>query len=249
MIKHIFSFLSDPYSYFATGQSETIREKFVMLRNIYLIAFCTSIIVILLTHYIDLILQLRPGTSVYQNLVNNRSDFRQANSTLNIFLKMNLIGPLNEELLFRSLLISEPYFLRFGILLVFIEYFIPTVFQFSTSSYWYSLFLILGFGGAIFFEKYSTMGDLVFKGKTYNYFFWSSILAFAISHLGNFFPLNASIFFLYPILVLPQLIYGIVLSYVAVRYNSIVWPIFLHVAINLTPEILIWLNVLFHEFA
>jgi len=248
MIKYFFSFLSDPYSCLATGQSETIREKFVLLRKIYLIAFCTSIVVILLTHFIDLSLQQRPGVSVYQNLVNNRNDFRQANSALNVFLKMNLIGPLNEELLYRSLLISEPYFLRFGILFVFIEYFIPAVFQFSISSYWYSLFLILCFGGVMIFEKCSTKGDPVFKGKTYNYFVWSSTLAFAISHLSNFFPLNGSVILLFPILVFPQLIYGIALSYVAVRYNSIVWPFLLHVAINLTPEIPRWLNVLLHEF-
>lgn len=248
MIKDILSFLRNPYSYLAVGQSETIREKIVFVKNIYIIAFCASVTVILITHLIDVSLQSRYDISIYQNLVDNRNDFRRTNSDLSVFLKMNFIGPLNEELLFRSLLISEPYFLRFGILFVLIEYFIPTVLQFNGSSYWYSLVLLLSFGGVMIFEKYSTKRNPVFRSKTYNYFFWSSTLAFAIGHLANFFPLSWSLIFLYPVFVLPQFISGIALSYVAVRYNSIAWPFFLHVAINLTSEIFKWLNGVFFEF-
>ncbi|TDE12559.1 CPBP family glutamic-type intramembrane protease [Dyadobacter psychrotolerans] len=67
-------------------------------------------------------------------------------------------------------------------------------------------------------------------------------MSFSLIHIGNFSPVNWYFIYLYPIYVFPQFISGVIFSYLAIRYNSIMLPFILHVIINTTPDIIRLLN-------
>jgi len=84
-------------------------------------------------------------------------------------------------------------------------------------------------------------GPLIwFRGKKYfNYILYASILLFAGVHITNF-DLPKEIYYIAPLLVLPQLILGAFLSYVRVKLG-LIWSIGLHASYNailITPILL-----------
>ncbi|MEO6687094.1 MAG: CPBP family intramembrane glutamic endopeptidase, partial [Dyadobacter sp.] len=102
------------------------------------------------------------------------------------------------------------------------------------------------FAGIIIFKNISQRDSTpVFDPKNYNYLCWGSTIVFGLAHVANFAPLQVSIFYLYPLYVLPQFVHGIAQSYLAIRYNSILWSFLLHAAINSTSEIHTFLTYVF----
>jgi membrane protease YdiL (CAAX protease family) len=176
--------------------------------------------------------------SIVKNLVDNKEKFRVTNDRWDAFLKISVLGPFEEEFLFRLILVTKSPFLRFVVLLGWIEHFAPQLLQLRFFSMWYNAISLIILLAIITSEKISKQEfSTVFKKDSYNYLCWGLTLAFALGHISNFAPVNWSFFYLYPIYVLPQFLYGIVFSFLAIRYNSILWPFLLHAAINSTAQI------------
>ena len=79
---------------------------------------------------------------------------------------------------------------------------------------------------------------IIFEERLFNLWCYLLIISFSWVHITNFSPVNWKLVYFYPIYVLPQLFYGIILSYLMVKYKGIIWPIFVHIMINLTGFLL-----------
>jgi membrane protease YdiL (CAAX protease family) len=237
MIQDIITFYRNPYACFLVGGRESIKERIVALRKSYFFCLYIAVMIILVIAILDGILKNTGNTSILENLRKIRDEFSAANSRLSSFVQTCLIIPFIEESLFRLPLLMK------SSLLIWVIYFFHSIFflryfQFEISFWWYYTILILIFAVIIVFNSvYAKDSTPILGAKNYNYLCWGLTIAFALVHINNFAPLNWSFIYLYPIYVLPQFVYGVVLSYLATRYNSIVWPFLLHAAINSTSEI------------
>lgn len=85
-----------------------------------------------------------------------------------------------------------------------------------------------------YFLRYERINPWLINRKKWNavfpYLVYSSTLAFALVHLFNYsFVFNRNIWFVYPLLVLPQLFAGIILVFLRVRFNfyhSVIYHMF-----------------------
>jgi len=243
-IKTIFLFYRNPYSYLNKGLRDSVKERVILMRDAFAMCISSTLAIVLLITVIEMILKYGFNTSIAKNLNQNRNEFKSANPSGWVsFIKICLLGPFNEEFLFRLLLITKSQIWNVIIFLILIGYLILNLFHLQISFLWYHVTIVLIFvavliGNGIDHSNYQP----IFEKKNYNYLCWVLILGFGMIHLGNFVPLNWSVFYLYPVYILPQFMYGIVFSYLAIRYNSMIWPFLLHAGINSMAEIYKFLN-------
>ncbi|WP_025765276.1 CPBP family glutamic-type intramembrane protease [Dyadobacter tibetensis] len=246
MIQEIFEFFKKPYSFYSIGENQRLKERIFSLKNAYFFCLCSTFIIVLIIAGIEMFLRSKFGFSISKNLTNGRKEFLVSNSPFIGFLKLCIIGPLNEEIMFRLPLITKNKFLRYIIFAIILEYIFPQFFQLHISFLQYNiaLFVILAI---ILFSNSRYKGQTYFfqSDKRSNYLCWILIIVFSLIHLGNFTPIYWSYLYIYPIYILPQFMYGIVFSFFAIKYNSFFLPFFLHVTINVTPEIFKWFSDLF----
>lgn len=239
MLKNIITFYRNPYSHFNAGKNETIKERLILFENSFVFTLCSCFIIVLfIIMVIEEILEAKFNISIMQDLHNTWSEFRERNSQIEVFLKLSLIGPLSEEILFRLPLITQSSFLRLAIFLGWVNWLFPELCNFKFLSWSYGIVLLIILVGILVSEKISDQNfQIIFQKKNYNYMCWGLMIAFGLTHISNYTPLNWSFIYLYPFYVLPQFVSGIVFSYLAIRYNSILWPFLLHAAINSISQI------------
>jgi len=240
MIKDIITFYRNPYSYLNKGQSDSVKEKITSMKDAFMVCIGSTILITI----IEMILRYCFNTSIVRNLNHNKNEFRSANSSGWVsFMKICLLGPFNEEFLFRLLLITKSQIWNMIIFLILVAYLISNIFYLQISFLWYHVMIMLIFAAVLISNQVNHSDNQpIFEKKNYNYLCWILILAFGMIHLGNFVPLSWSVFYLYPVYVLPQFVYGIVFSYLAIKYNSMIWPFLLHAGINSAAEIYKFLN-------
>ena len=244
MIKDIIIFYRNPYSYLNKGQSDSVKEKITSMKDAFMVCIGSTMAIVILITIIEMILRYCFNTSIVRNLNHNKNEFRLANSSGWVsFMKICLLGPFNEEFLFRLLLITKSQIWNMIIFLILVAYLISNLFYLQISFLWYHVIIVLIFVGILISNRVNYSDHQpIFEKKNYNHLCWVLILGFGMIHLGNFAPLNWSVFYLYPVYVLPQFVCGIVFSYLAIRYNSMIWPFLLHASINSAAEIYKFLN-------
>ncbi|WP_159467134.1 type II CAAX prenyl endopeptidase Rce1 family protein [Dyadobacter sp. 3J3] len=239
MINILLHFYKNPYIFFNTGQEDTLAERFLIVKKSYIFCLLSSFsILFLLVIFIEMPLNEIYDISILKNLTGNRKAFREANTPWVGFFKIGILGPFIEECLFRLALITKSPFFRLIIFVILADYFSAGLLYNELPLIWYYGILISVFVIIILANSISNQEVLVSTGsQNYNYLCYALTLAFAAAHINNFAPLNWSFIYLYPFFVLPQFVYGVVFSYLAIRYNSILLPFILHASINCTAEI------------
>jgi len=247
MLKIILAFYRNPYAVFYTGKNDTIKERVILFKNGFIFCLCSCVIIVLLIiMVIEEILESKFNISIFEDLHNTWEEFRASNSHLEAFFKLSIIGPFSEEILFRLPLITKSPFLHLAIFLGWVNFLIPELFNLKFLSWSYGIVLLIISAGIIVSEKISDKNfQTIFQKKSYNNLCWGLTIAFGLFHISNFTPLNWSFIYLYPFYVLPQFVYGVVFSYLAIRYNSILWPFLLHASINSISQIHKFLTDLF----
>lgn len=239
MIKILFEFFRNPYLFFGKGQGETVREKFDFVRKAILFCISSSFVILMIVVFtIEMPIRLLLNISILKNLEQNRQAFRESTTPLRVILDVCLAAPFFEEGTFRFILILKSRRLQMiSILLMFDS--ITSFHSFYISSFQYAV-IVLPILCMLFFynELLIRPEEGVLQKKFYNYACWFSSTSFGLAHIGNFAPIDGSLIFLYPFYVLPQLVYGVVLSYAAIKYKSIILPFLIHAGINSSAEIL-----------
>lgn len=234
MIQELKQFIINPYSItFGLANDEYYSKARTLLK---LYGLC--MILLLLSAFpigiVELILRKSMNFSIFNNLKTNKSSLEQYWSE-GVWVITAFVGPVTEEIVFRLPLSKN--FLLFSIAIGFAVFYFtgdiinysPFPFERAGISILLATFIYFLFTQNLF-EKY--------RERWFNIFCWISIITFSWIHINNFSPINWSIIFVYPIYVLPQLFYGISLSYLMVKYNRLVWPILLHILINGVPAII-----------
>lgn len=143
-----------------------------------------------------------------------------------------ILAPLLEETMFRL-------FLKFSRARVNISLFLISLSFFAVSGIVGSLMLVLWLAHGIMLldRRYYTI-VLYFWIKNRKLIFWSVVLIFGLVHLDNY-DLDMIPWYLYFPTVIPQLIGGVFLGIVRIRFGFL-WAVLLHAAYNLvaTLEIL-----------
>jgi hypothetical protein len=177
---------------------------------------------------------------------------------LHIFLLLSLLwAPITEELTFRLGLKYSP--LRLGISLALISVLLGSFLLQLSASFlplWLLsfiegkgvfIYLLLAVVLSFVFTRILGKPDIKEKAQkiyenNYGSIFYTFVILFAIVHILNFYNI-AGIWYILPLLVFPQLIFGIFLSYIRVKFG-ITWSIaghFLHNGIASLPLIFITL--------
>jgi membrane protease YdiL (CAAX protease family) len=167
------------------------------------------------------------------------------------FLITIIIAPIREELTYRLGLKFSIYNFSFALsfLLVILLYWTQVLFIKPTSDFYYIvqaitmpfdhidylalivLVLILGFIISMILKKFfneEKMKNLFSRRFTYIFYFFAII--FALSHLTNFENLG-QIWFIIPILLLPQIVGALILGYIRMRWG-LKYAILSHIANN-----------------
>ncbi len=156
-----------------------------------------------------------------------------------IFAVIVLVGPVMEEFIFRFPLVFRIQYISiiFAILFaVVIHYFIPYLPVFMVL-----LLLLVVF--SYFGPKYEKE-ILAIWVRYFRFVVWFSAISFGLWHIGNFEIVKASHYLIVPLLVLPQLGTGFILSYVRLTYKrGFLIGLLVHMFINFVPATILLFKI------
>lgn len=158
---------------------------------------------------------------------------------LALFTLAVIAAPLIEEVIFRF-----PLKFRRGSIALFLVLIVALcvqLFQFLGMAFSEAIFiglmLMVLIGLYLYFRLQKESALTEFTSKNYGYFFYAAALLFALAHIFNY-ELEANQYWMTPILVLPQMLLGLMLGYVRVKYG--LWAsILAHAMNNLIPTMAI----------
>jgi membrane protease YdiL (CAAX protease family) len=223
LFSDFFSFILHPVQY----SHDLSLSKFGKLRNIGILISWIYAVIFPLAIIIGILLSLINYTG--KNAI---EEFAQENSFVFLFLFGAILAPLVEEFTFRLWLRFSPLYLSVSAFLV-----SRIIFRLLTAQlhilpedsflYSYGLPIAIGLSMYIFVTKPGvSLAIQRFYETKYRYIFLSSFLSFGLLHIFNYSDRD-SILTLSLVLTLPQILVGIVLSYVRVQYGF--WyAVFMH---------------------
>jgi membrane protease YdiL (CAAX protease family) len=164
--------------------------------------------------------------------------YRFKDNLWGFFLVVAFIGPLLEEILFRLSLVFEPSNIALsGSTLLYLVFRIISNRFISLISFF--LLLIILFRIAYMYKSEITS----FWNKNFKYIFYLLSLSFGLFHMSNYRYSEVTQFLIAPILVLPQIVMGLVLSFTRVYYKrGFLMGVFTHILINFITISIIMLH-------
>ena len=163
----------------------------------------------------------------------NSNDVMIRENILLVVISVVIMAPLIEEVVFRSFLRYRPFRLSLFIGFVYITF----LFQFvEIGGQWeflsfYSVVLLVFFGlGLVFKFLYNGSSLKILYHRYFFVLFYGVALVFGFAHIFNY-SNWMSMWFLAPLLVLPQIVGGFMLGYVRMLYG-LKWAVFFHLFFN-----------------
>lgn len=243
MIKTLFKFFGNPYSFLGTSQGEKVRERLDFVKKAILFSIGSSLAILMMIAFtIEMPLRNFLNISLFEARTHNMQTFRESLGPTREVLNTCLAAPFFEEGVFRFILIAKSRCLQIISVLLILDA-ITSFHSFFISHFQYDVIVLPVLFMLFCYNIFLTRSDeMVLQKEYYNYACWFSIIIFGLVHIGNFTPIDFSVLFLYPFYVLPQMVYGVVLSYAAVKYKSIILPFLIHAGINSSTEVLSFLT-------
>jgi hypothetical protein len=207
-------------------------DKLKQTLKIYLLYLASAFVIILILKLLDdlIINEFFQYSIMDQLYADNRTLGR--NFGPYSFVIIVLIGQLIEEIIFRLPLRLE----RIGIALaVTVVCYRLSVDSFFIFEYWKWLaYGKIVFSILIFFSIIKFLAELWVEKikKRYSVFFYIMAITFALVHLSNFTHFEDSVLGFYPLFILPQLLMGLCMGFVRVKYGFF-YGLLLHSLINL----------------
>ncbi len=231
-IKEFFLFCKNPTLVFSIQNKKTKLNRFCYSILTYLIiAIILGLFLVMYNKLLKHILNID-----FIDIRNKKVAKTTGKSFISIILLVGIIGPIIEEILFRSWLTSKKvYFSFFLFVLSWIIYTYIIGYRFYSQKIDLNFYLriitcmLIGLSAYIFIP---TKSWAFFFNKYYKYGFYISAISFGLLHVTNFFPLGVSRFFICLPFILPQLLLGFILGFIRIK-NGLLWSICLHIIINL----------------
>jgi len=230
-------YLLNPH-YCLPNKNVSIKEKVLFILYSYFIGLCVLIVVYFIESFFDyLIINVLHEKSILEQIkVSNRTMMLIFGKYS--FLMIVIIAPFLEEIIFRLPMNLKKISFSLSSFIIVYRVLGNHVFNINLSDSSFYLNNLLALITAYAIYKIIPISLLAkFKTNNFKYFFYFSIIVFAIVHITNFWSFNLKTFIFTPIFVLPQFIIGLLISNVRMQYGFI-WGFFLHALINLPSIIL-----------
>ncbi|PLX27867.1 hypothetical protein C0583_01360 [Candidatus Parcubacteria bacterium] len=240
LLSALFAYLRNPRHDIKTSK-QSIRSKFTDVLQYWSLGLVLAFLFGLFISYA--LLKTQHG-----EVDNYLEDFFLDGSVLIVVFLVFFFGPIIEEMTFRLVLRYSPINFSFFLLFVFLLFsqsdnivgrFIQENFIILERSMGWYLFLFVAFvlfcligiamAQAIKSSKFSIVLEYIFENY-FVYIFYSLACIFAFLHIFNYYNLD-NFWLLMPVLVAPQFVIGLILSYIRMRYG-ITWSIFYHILHN-----------------
>lgn len=204
----------------------------------YILCMAAVLITGIAMGIIHIVLLLLYEINLVHDIFSNQKQL--SSSLISPVLYIILIGPFIEEIVFRLFLNLRKLTIATSIAFLF----------YAISYYWIDtkypqlnicLRIISSIGIAILIYKLIDENLLtVLQTKYFGYIFYITAILFGIVHLSNFSPISAKIISMAPLLVLPQICYGLVMGYLRLKLkNGFIWALALHIFINGTAQLVV----------
>lgn len=229
-MEKFFIFLKNPtYEYSIHSLKEKIKD-FLLIYLFCLIFILTSgLFILLIKHIFESYFHIS-SYDLNADRVENNILAKFGNYSL---LIIGIVGPIIEELIFRLYLNLKKITIAISFSLLIYGLTGP-IWGISDihNELWRASLVILTF--IIILTAFNEKMLIILREKFFMLIYYFSVLLFAFLHIGNFHPLDWNIFFIYPILVLPQIGMGLSLGYIRIKFkNGLLWAVLFHVLINM----------------
>ncbi|WP_298358360.1 type II CAAX prenyl endopeptidase Rce1 family protein [Runella sp.] len=234
MLLDILLFIRNPYLFsLVNNKGEKPSEKTLIKSFLLCILFLLlSVFVISIT---DMLIKAIFSFSIKRNLEINRSNSYEYWGMYRGII--SVIGaPIIEEIVFILPLTSKKKWFLFSVCFGLFFFLNDSIYSIDSYTLIGIVVPILSF--ILLQVVLQNKESIIPERNFFNFWCYFLIISFSWVHISNFSPINWQLIYFYPIYVLPQLFYGIILSYLMVKYKNIIWPILLHIMINLTGFLL-----------
>ncbi len=221
LFKEILSFLKNP-----RRDIRSEKPASENLKDIFLIFICTFITVI------GLVAPIMFSVLDMENIPNKLQDLSENISQLQFFLLGVVVAPLAEEFIFRF-----PLKYRKGVLILILAFLSALLFYLASKMFSENHAIILGLSlflpyTILLLINESPLSELGLK-KLFPFVFYITAALFGFAHVSNY-ALDPSLWYMTPILVMPQLLLGLMLGFVRLKYG--LWAsILMHAMNNFIP--------------
>jgi uncharacterized protein len=161
-------------------------------------------------------------------------------SSLKILFAGLMLGPIIEEFLFRFLLI--PRHINIVIFTCF-SFCLAMISLLKGSNIYLIIFLTLGFISFLFCLNTTYLRKAQkFLLNHYCFYFYLSCILFGFYHITNYIPVNYKLILVMPIIVFPQMVIGVFLGYIRMKFG-ILYSILFHSITNVLPILILIFNI------
>jgi len=234
MLKEIFAVSNFPY--LQQGSNNYFGDKFATLLKSYGLVF------------LGLLFIAAPVTAITDSFVVHILHYKSIKNLSNISIKemlhktgyvfgltyVCLIGPVLEETVFRLPLSFKrtPIIIGLSLATFLILVLIPGAKNphSDLAAYLFITKLAVAIGTFFVLKKFLPV-DINLSKKIKTVLIITSICLFGLMHISNYSPIQWPIIWIYPVFVLPQLIMGLLITFVRFK-NGFIWGIALHCMIN-----------------
>lgn len=230
MIANILEFLQSPHVNRLNSRSIGGNlKRTVMVFGIYQVS---AIILILVLGLIDSIIIVKIfDHSILEQLKMNNRDIIKDFGKYSFFFVV-LLGPFFEEIIFRLPLRLERFGIGLSVGLICYRLSVDHLLEFASTDIYAYTKLALSIIVVLVITRFLPDSWLTIIRKNYFYFFYLASLAFALVHLSNFSYYNNTVFFFYPLFIMPQFLMALFIGYVRMEYGF-AYGVTLHSLINL----------------
>ncbi|WP_165841069.1 CPBP family glutamic-type intramembrane protease [Larkinella punicea] len=141
---------------------------------------------------------------------------------------VTILIPIFEELAFRLFLKPSGFTIAISVALL-LFFFTGDVYYIDSFSYYLRILVCL----IVFFviRRFDKKVLEVYSSVSPSSWIIVSSAIFSLAHITNFDPIHYSVWYLYPIYVLPQFFMGLIASTIRIN-NGFIWSVLLHMLIN-----------------
>ncbi|MFT3945876.1 MAG: CPBP family glutamic-type intramembrane protease [Agriterribacter sp.] len=208
-----------------------MKKKIYSLFKALIIILLATTLTALIVSITERILHQFGYDSIKNKLAANKAYINEATIVKQILIAV-IIAPFVEEIIFRLPLNFEKRSIALSISLMVYRYSGDGLFTFSTDPIHNWLRFLLTISAYILTVCFLNSNYLKnLKNKKQKKVYYISAIAFGLIHISNFTPIQWSVFFVYPIYVLPQVIMGLLLANFRLRYGFL-WGLLLHACLN-----------------
>lgn len=226
LIKEVIAFVISPNN---KSKNLSVTEKLKSLILLFILKFTfTLLLIFIIRLFID------NENIALIKLKSNLSPFL-------LFLIGVLLVPFIEEIIFRLSLIFKPIFLSLACSLLFYivlsKFYFKTNYLFLDSTLLLRLVLALIIGILVFTITSKFYNQLtIFWNNNFKWIYYISVIVFGFFHILNY-QIGPQDFIIVPLLVLPQLLGGVILGFIRIKYGFVYCCIF-HSCFNVLPMLI-----------